>query len=85
MGARIGVFDLELEEEFTTCYIELMVQRGPDDYSFFNAGLFVPVSAFTAALTAGFMLRRRRIETFESDPESEGTGFELFSDPNNSV
>jgi hypothetical protein len=87
MGASVKFYDSVNEEEFSTCYFDIMVQKGPNDYSFMNGGFLFPAAIGLTGITAGFMLRKRRTGMVDLEPSEEGatTNFELIIDPSTRV
>jgi hypothetical protein len=93
MGVVVKIQDTEDNEVFAMCYGELMVEKGPEGlyatYTGFLGGAMVAVSL--AGLSAGYMLRKRRIgsiDLLEEDPSDEsfpGNHFELITDPTSRV
>jgi hypothetical protein len=82
MGVNVQFYDLEKEEEFAFCYVEVKIKQGPVN-SYSTSMGFLGGALAGLGLTAGYMYRKRRVGTIELDPVEEGTTthFELISDP----
>jgi hypothetical protein len=87
MGGSVRIQDPVNDEEFATCYFDLTVEKGPNDYSFLNGGFLLPAAIGLTGLTAGLMLRKRRLGVVDLESSDEGTttNFELIVDPSTRV
>lgn len=85
MGVSLHIYDTLNDIEFASCYVEVVAKKGSEDYTWTSAALFFPAAVGVTGLTAGYMMRKRRVGLIDLEKEETSSNFELINDPSTGV